>query len=317
MSLLDFAVTYFTSQSTVLVLALLYSSLAVVIIAFRFERYPPQRRLRLLFASFGVAISTWSFLASSLLLCVAFIGLYQAGEELAAVRTVFGFALLASLVVALPVSAVVTFKVPRIIAKRLVEELAEPDAAVVDMAKEVARGVGVSMLRMLQSSSGVPFAYSVGGAEGLIVVSKGLVTQLDEDEVETVLAHELAHLKNHDGRLKTLIAVYRRVLFFDPFMRFLEAAIHSEKEFSADEASARGTKKPLSLASALLKISSAQSGGRGFPVKIEGLAILGRGKILRTAGVKERIERLMMLATELQHEEFLGRGGSKPDLLSR
>jgi Zn-dependent protease with chaperone function len=317
MSLLDFAVTYFSSQSTLLVLALLYSSLAVVIIAFRYERYRPQRRLRLLFASFGVAITTWGFLASSILLCAAFIGVYQAGEELAAVRIVFGLALLASLVVALPVSALVTFKVPRIIAKRLVEELAEPDAAVVDMAKEVARGVGVSMLRMLQSSSGVPFAYSVGGAEGLIVVSKGLITQLDDDEVETVLAHELAHLKNHDGGLKTLIAVYRRVLFFDPFMRLLEAAIHSEKEFSADEASARNTKKPLSLASALLKISSAQSGGRGPPVKIGGLAILGRSKYLRPPGVKERIERLIALATELQHEELSVRGGLEPDLLSR
>jgi hypothetical protein len=52
-------------------------------------------------------------------------------------------------------------------------------------------------------------------------------------------------------------------------------------------------------------------------VKIEGLAILGRSKILRPPGVKERIERLMMLATELQHEEFLGRGDSKPDLFSR
>jgi Zn-dependent protease with chaperone function len=299
MSFLDFAASYFTSEPAVLVLALLYCSLAIVIIAFRFERYRPKRRLRLLFASFGVAIAAWGFLASSLLLCAAFLGLYQAGEEVAAVRTVFGMALLASLVVALPVSALMTFKVPRIITRRLVEELGEPDAAVVDMAKGMAKDLGVSILRMLQSQSGVPFAYSLGGAEGLIVVSKGLVTQLDEDEVETVLAHELAHLKNHDGGLNTLIAVYRRVLFFDPFMRILEWAIHSEKEFSADEVSARETKKPLSLASALLKISSAQTSGRASEVKVKGLAILGRSRILRPPGVKERIERLLVLATEL------------------
>ena len=302
MSFLDFAFTYFTSQSALLVLALLYSSLATVTVAFRFEWLKPQKRLKLLFASFAVAISAWAFLASSLLLCAAFIGLYQSGEEFAAVRAVFGLALLASLVVALPVSALMTFKIPRIIASRLVEELEEPEPSFVDMAKEVANHLGVSILRMLQSQSSVPFAYSVGGAEGVIVVSKGLVTQLDKDEVETVLAHEIAHLKNHDGGLNTLIAVYRRVLFFDPFMRIVEGAIHSEKEFSADEVSARQTRKPLSLASALLKISSAQIGGRSSQVKIEGLAILGRTRILRPPGVKERIERLLVLATELQRE---------------
>ncbi len=308
MSFLDFAAAYFTSQSALAVLALLYSALAILLVAFKLERHRPRTRLRILFSSFFVAISAWSFLAASLTLCGAFLGLYQAGDEFAAVRTVLGFALLASVLVALPVSVLVTFKVPLAVTRRLVQNLGEPESAIVEMAKEVAKGLGVSILRMLQSPSGVPFAYSVGGAEGVIVVSKGLVSQLDEDEVETVLAHELAHVKNHDNRINTLVAVYRTVLFFDPFMRFLEGAIHGEREFSADEVSARETKKPLSLASALLKISSAQSGGvRGPPVKIQGLAILGRGRILRPPGVKERIERLIALATVLQAEEALGR----------
>ena len=311
MSLFDFAAAYFSSRPAIVVIALLYSSLVILSVSFKLERHQPRRRLLMLFSSFVVAISAWSFLASSLILCGAFMGLYQAGDELAAVRTVFGFALLTSVVVALPVSAVVTLKVPRAITRKLVEELVEPESAVVEMVKDIARNLGVSILRTLQSPSGIPFAYSVGGGEGVIVVSKGLVAQLDEDEVETVLAHELAHVKNHDNGLNTLIAVYRTVLFFDPFMRLLEGAIHGEKELSADEVSARETNKPLSLASALLKISSAQSGRPGYPVKAQGLAILGRGKILRPPGVKERIERLIMLATELQREGAVGRSASR------
>ena len=126
-----------------------------------------------------------------------------------------------------------------------------------------------------------------------MVVSEGLVTQLDEDEVETVLAHELAHLKNHDTALNTVVAVYRRVLFFDPFIRLLERAIYGEKEFSADELSARETKKPLSLASALLKISSAQSGGRAAAGQgREGCQSSGAARFVRPPSVKQRIERL-------------------------
>jgi len=308
MSFFDFAATYFTSQPTLITLVLLLSLLAFLFTLFRLEKYRPQRRMRILYASFAVEMLTWSFLASSLLLCRAFLGLYQTGGDLVAVETVFSLSVLASLAVALPLSAFVTFKVPGAIAKRLVQDLPGPENAVVEAGKRIAKSLGVASLRLLLSSSGVPFAYSVGGTEGVVVVSAGLVTQLDEDEVETVLAHELAHLKNHDTGLNTVIAVYRRVLFFDPFIRLLERAIYSEKEFSADESSARETKKPLSLASALLKISSAQSGSRGSPVKIEGLSILGSGKILRPPSVKQRIERLMMLAAELDGDAVVHSG---------
>jgi Zn-dependent protease with chaperone function len=300
MSFFDFAVTYFTSQPTIVAVGLFFSSLALLFVLFKLEKYRPQRRLQILFASFAVVISAWSFVASSLLLCRAFIGLYQAGGDLVAVRTVFSLAILFSVIVALPVSALVTLKVPGAITKRLVDDLGEPEGAIVDMARKMANHFGISILRILQSPSGIPFAYSVGGAEGVIVISEGLVTHLDNDEIETVLAHELAHVKNHDTRLNTIVAVYRKIMFFDPFIRLLEWAIHSEKEFSADELSARETKKPLSLASALLKISSAQSGGKGLEIKTEGLSILGSSKILRTPGVKERIDRLIRLATELE-----------------
>jgi Zn-dependent protease with chaperone function len=305
MSFLDFAVTYFTSQPLIVTLALIFSSLSFLFVYFKLEKYRPQRRLQILFVSFAIELLTWTFLASSLLLCRAFLSLYQTGGDLAAVKTVFSLSLIVGLAVALPLSAFVTFKVPGEIAKRLMEELPDPENAVVEVGKKMARALGVASLRLLQSPSGVPFAYSVAGTEGVVVVSKGLVARLDEDEVETVLAHELAHIRNHDTGLKTVIAVYRRVLFFDPFIRLLERAVYSENEYSADEISARETQKPFSLASALLKISSAQSGAKGSAVKIEGLSILGSSRILRPPSVKQRIERLMMLAAEIDREALL------------
>ncbi len=306
MSLPDFVLTYFTSKPTLATLVLFLALLALLFSLFRLEKYRPNRRLRILFFSFTIEMLTWSFLGSSLLLCQAFLGLYQTGGDLVAVERVFSLSVLVSMAVALPLSTLVTFKVPRAIERRLLEDLPVPGRDVVEVGKKVATNLGVASLRLLKSPSGVPFAYSVGGAEGVVVVSDGLLARLEHDEVETVLAHELAHLKNHDTWLNTMIAVYRRVLFFDPFIRLLERAIYSEKEFSADELSARETKKPLSLASALLKISSAQSGGS--PVKIEGLSILGTDKILRPPSVKLRIERLLMLSAELNGDSALRAG---------
>lgn len=302
MSFVDFAVTYFTSQPILLTLGLLFTSAAALSALFRLEKHRPQMRLRILFVSFAVDVLIWTFIASSLILCRAFLSLYQTGGDLAGVETVFGLSILASLAIALPLSAFVTFKVPGAVARSLMQGLPPPERAVTQAGLKTANGLGLTFPRLLQSPSGVPFAYSVGGAESVVVVSKGLVTNLDEDEVETVLAHEFAHLKNHDAALNTIIAVHRRILFFDPFVRVLERAIYSEKEFFADELSARTTKKPLLLASALLKISSAQAGGRAPPVKVGGFSILGSSKILRPPSVKLRIERLMMLATELDRD---------------
>ncbi|MDA4116327.1 MAG: M48 family metalloprotease [Thaumarchaeota archaeon] len=308
MSFVDVVVTYFTSQPFLVTLALLLSSLALLFSLFIVEKHRPKRRLQILSASFAVEVLTWSFLGSGLLFCAAFVGLYNTGGDWAAVRTVFGLSVLASLLVALPLSAFVTLKVPGAVARRLTENLLEPQGAVAEAGGRLAKSFGVTSVRLLQSPSGVPFAYSVAGEKGVVVVSEGLVVQLDGDEVETVLAHELAHLKNHDAALNTVVAVYRRVLFFDPFIRILEGAIYGEKEFSADELSARATKKPLSLASALLKISSGQSGGRWLSVKIEGLPILGSSKLVRPPSVKRRVERLVELAAELDEGAVLPAG---------
>jgi Zn-dependent protease with chaperone function len=301
LGLLDFASDYFTSQPILETLALMYSLLALLFVVFKLEKHRPHTRVRILFASFAVVISMWSFVASSLLICNAFLGLYQSNEDLA-VGTVFGLALLASLVIALPLSAFVTFRVPGVMTGRLLERLSEPEVAVTEMADRIAKTLRVPALRILQSPSGVAFAYSVESAESVVVVSKGLTARLDGDELETVVAHELAHLKNHDSLLNTIMAVYRRVLFFDPFIRALQRATYGENEFSADELSARVTEKPLSLASALLKISSAQSGSPPSSERAEGLSILANGKSLRPPSVKERIERLISLSGEFARD---------------
>jgi Zn-dependent protease with chaperone function len=300
LSFLEFASTYFTSQPAITAIVFLCSLFTLLLVLFKVEKYRPRVRLRILFASFAVVISIWSFVGSSLILCGALISLYETGGDLVAVRTVFGLAILASLVIPLPVSFIATRKVPAVVVKRLVDSLCAPEASVLDMAKRLASGLGMPSIRILQSPSEVPFAYSVGATEGVVVVSEGLVKSLEDDEIETVLAHEFAHIANHDTYLNTIVAAYRKVLFFDPFVRLFEWAIQSEKEFCADEVSARETQRPLSLASALLKISSAGSSIGKLHPGLGGLSIFGSKKILRPPDVRERVERLIRLATKFE-----------------
>jgi Zn-dependent protease with chaperone function len=135
---------------------------------------------------------------------------------------------------------------------------------------------------------------AVGGKERTLLVSSGLLSALERDEVETVIAHELMHIKHHDAEFKVFSRVLSRILFFDPFSKFFDPAVHREREYLADEMSGRSTGKPASLASALLKIAE-----RGVPPKSTwGLSILGsgRGIFSRYPPLKERVQRLLLLS---------------------
>src|SRR5437667_12910931 len=102
----------------------------------------------------------------------------------------------------------------------------------------------------------------VWGRRRTIPVSRGLLELLEKDAIETVIAHALMHLKHHDAEFKVFSRVLSRILFFDPFSKFFDPAVHREREYLADEMGGRSTGKQAALASALLKIAS-----RGTPAK--------------------------------------------------
>ncbi|WP_323676034.1 M48 family metalloprotease [Halorubellus sp. PRR65] len=65
--------------------------------------------------------------------------------------------------------------------------------------ESLSRDMGIDKPRLMVADMGVPNAFAVGrkGA-GTVVVSRELLSLLENDEVEGVLAHELAHIANRD-----------------------------------------------------------------------------------------------------------------------
>jgi len=298
----DFAVSYFTDRLTLSSLILLYSTVAGLFLIFRSNRENPRVRSRALVSMFTALTMSWTFIASSLLLCQTLLGLYEV-DALAAVKTVFGFGMLVSLAFALPLSLVVSLKLPDIMSKRLSRGLSEAIDPRLSMIWSKARKRRFFAAKLLQSPSDLPFVYSVGSKESVVVISEGIIRDLESDELEAVLTHEVAHLKNNDTRLGAIMAVYKKLLFFDPLVRLIESAVHREREFIADEFSAKETGKPMSLASALIKIHSAYSTQRS--AHVEGLSIAGRTNIFNGPILKERIERLLRMAQELEKQRSM------------
>ena len=292
----DLLFTYFTNALTVKVLLVLLLAGTSLLVGLRLAKENPGRRSHFLVGIFALLIFSWSFIPSSILLCGAFFNLYQAIGDLAVPR-VLGLALLTSVVVALPISLLVARRAPKVILARLERELSEPDTQVRAILELLSLRLGVKGVKLREVSSPSPLACTFGGRRGTIVISDALGRLLEGDEMEAVMAHELAHLKSHDSNISILLSVYRKVLFFDPALRALESRFHREREFAADEFSAFFTRKPLSLASALLKISRHQGQGLG---DLAVVSVVGAGWYQGGRQLRERVMRLVRIADRLE-----------------
>lgn len=131
----------------------------------------------------------------------------------------------------------------------------------------------------------VPNAFAVGRSQetAVVCVTSALLETLDEDELDGVLAHELAHVMHRDMAIMTIASGITTMAYFvlrwgwmfedgDSGNQYLWVALASSagvwitstivlrllsryREFAADRGAASITGNPSALASALMKIS--------------------------------------------------------------
>jgi heat shock protein HtpX len=148
---------------------------------------------------------------------------------------------------------------------------------------------GLPMPRVFVMENPQPNAFATGRnpQNAAVAVTTGLMQSLSREELSGVIAHELAHVKNHDTLLMTITATIAGAismlaqfgLFFGghrsnnsgpgaiasivmmilgPLAAMLvQMAISRTREYAADNLGARIAGQPMWLASALVKIENA------------------------------------------------------------
>jgi heat shock protein HtpX len=155
---------------------------------------------------------------------------------------------------------------------------------------DLATRAELPMPRIFLMDNPQPNAFATGRnpANAAVAVTTGLVQSLSREELAGVIAHELAHVKNHDTLLMTVTATIAGAvsmlaqfgMFFGgnrgsngngpgiigsiammilaPFAAMLvQMAISRSREYAADELGARICGQPMWLAAALAKIDHA------------------------------------------------------------
>jgi heat shock protein HtpX len=157
----------------------------------------------------------------------------------------------------------------------------------------IASGLPVPKVYVIEDSAPNAFATGRDPAHAVVAVTTGLYQKLDRDELQGVVAHELAHVRNFDIRYTTLVAVtvgaialladfaLRRMWWAGPTRsrnrdapallilvavlvavlaplsaRLLQAAVSRRRETLADLGGAEMTRYPEALARALEKIDA-------------------------------------------------------------
>jgi Zn-dependent protease with chaperone function len=130
-------------------------------------------------------------------------------------------------------------------------------------------------------------------------VSERLLAQLTPAEWEAVVAHELAHLTELDGRYLTFFRTLSRLMRWDPILALFAESLTQREEYRADLDAVELTRRPRTLARALFKAASLSptTTGGGLP------GLLGVGGRRGRRQAMERIRRLVALAESGQFPE--------------
>src|SRR5262245_46845505 len=106
-----------------------------------------------------------------------------------------------------------------------------------------------------------PLALTYGLRRPTLLFSTWLLENLDQRELEAVVAHELAHVARHDYLVVWLATILRDAFFYLPVCRAAYRQLQTEKEFACDDFAVGLTRRPLALASALAKVWQHSLGG--------------------------------------------------------
>jgi len=138
----------------------------------------------------------------------------------------------------------------------------------------VARRFGMAppLLVVVPSHRPLAHVYGLPGNRSRLVVSTWVPDHLDPQEVEGVLAHELAHLARGDHAIAWLALLLRDAFCYLPSSRAAFRRLQQQQELVCDDLAAGVTGRPLALASALAKVWQGALGAPAMPAAGVGLA---------------------------------------------
>jgi uncharacterized protein (TIGR03435 family) len=124
---------------------------------------------------------------------------------------------------------------------------------------QLAARIGVSSHISFRISTRTPVACVIGWLRPVILLPVGMLAGLRADQVEAVLAHEIAHIRRHDYLVNLLQRLAEAVLFYHPAVWWISREIRREREHCCDDIAVAVTGDAILYAEALADLETSRA----------------------------------------------------------
>lgn len=126
---------------------------------------------------------------------------------------------------------------------------------------------------------------AVGLFRPAVVLPPWTLTELSAADLNSVLVHELAHLRRRDDWTNLLQKLVRAVFFFHPAVWWIENRLSLEREMACDEHVLANTEDPRAYAACLVSLAE-----KGF---LHRAALLAQGAVHRVKECSARVRQIL------------------------
>lgn len=120
--------------------------------------------------------------------------------------------------------------------------------------RDLATRIPVKKTVKLMESALVSVPMVIGYFKPVILLPVGALNQLNTEQVEAILAHELAHIYRSDFAFNILQSVVEALFYFNPAVWWISANIRTERENCCDDIAVRICGNNLTYAKALVSL---------------------------------------------------------------
>ena len=150
--------------------------------------------------------------------------------------------------------------------------ISQAPAAVRSSFDRIRVALGLQRIVALRISTAIDSPMTLGTLRAIVLLPLSALTSLGPDELEVVLAHELAHVRRADFFWNILQTVAETLFFFHPAVWWISARIRHERELCCDDIALRICPNPVTYASALYRLEEHRSRHLRLAMALDGHA---------------------------------------------
>jgi beta-lactamase regulating signal transducer with metallopeptidase domain len=146
----------------------------------------------------------------------------------------------------------------------------EPSAAAQAAFQRIASALGIRRPVLLRVTNAIAGPITVGAVRSLVLLPLTAATSLSPDELEVVLAHELAHVRRADFFWNLLQTLAETLFFFHPAVWWIGSQIRHERELCCDDLALNVCPNPMVYAKALFHLEEQRSQNLRLAMALDG-----------------------------------------------